>query len=359
MRECAYGREPLDVKLMVLLMLKKGYYFVLAVILGAIVAGGIYFFTQIWGKEVLYEATSTYYVEYGTDPQTGQEYTYINATTWDTIWVKSDEFLEEVRDATLSMGPALDGETLTKELLKTYISADLPSDLRMPTTRVSTPNPELTMQIARAVEQAMVSLGAGDANKEIEAIGVVIAAEEAERAMLDDRTWSAVILGGLLGLFGAVVWWLVGYFLDDSVYVPGTFEKRYGIPMLGTCNGVYTAVNFKHLFAGKTRVAVLGADADTDMGEIVTALQAALQEAAWELVPMPGLEQCPEVVTALRECDGLLLGVEAGAHDGKRLEEQLSVLEKQQIPVTAAILLHEDELLQRLYHLPGYGGKKA
>ena len=52
MKECAYGREPLDVKLMVLLMLKKGLYFVLAVILGALVAGGVYFFTHIWGKEV-------------------------------------------------------------------------------------------------------------------------------------------------------------------------------------------------------------------------------------------------------------------------------------------------------------------
>lgn len=355
---------------MVLLMLKKGLYFVLAVILGALVAGGVYFFTHIWGKEVRYEATSTYYVEYGTDPQTGQEYTYINATTWDTTWVKSDAFLKEVQANVLAGVPGVDSESLTIEQLKNYISADLPSDLRMPTTTVSTPDPELTMQVARAVEQAMISFGAGDMNKEIDAIRVVITADAAERAVLDDRTWSAVILGGILGMFVAVVCWLIGYFLDDSIYVPGTFEKRYGISMLGTCNGVYTAVNFKHLFASKARVAVLGADADSNMQEVAETLQARIregaegprnhmQEEAWELVPMPGLEQCPEVVTALRECDGVLFGVEAGAHDGKRLEEQLSVLEKQQISVTAAILLHEDELLQKLYHLPGYGGQKA
>lgn len=359
MRECAYGREPLDVKLMVLLMLKKGLYFVLATLLGAVVAGGFYFFTHIWGKEVRYEATSTYYVEYGTDPQTGNEYTYINGVTWDTIWLKSDAFLEKILTSAGKEAGATNMQLPDKEQLKNCLSAQLPSDLRMPTTTVSTPDPELTLVLARAVEQTMVDFGGGDMNKEIDAIRVVTAAETAQRALLDDRTWSAVILGAVLGLFFAVVIWLIGYFLDDSVYVPGTFEKRYGISMLGTCDSTYTVVNFKHLFAGKRRVALLGADGDDNMREVADLLKGRLGTEQWELVPMPGLEQCPEIVETLRECDGLLYCVPAGAHDGKRLEEQLSTLEKQDVPVTAALLIYEDLYLQKLYHFPGYGGQKA
>ena len=246
-----------------------------------------------------------------------------------------------------------------RERLKGYLSAQLPSDLRMPTTTVNTPDPKLTMVLARAVEQTMVSFGAGDMNKEIDAIRVVTAAEEAKQAQLDNRTWSAVILGAILGGFFAVVCWLIYYFLDDSVYVPGTFERRYGIPMLGTRESVYTVVNFKHLFAGKQKVALLGADGDANMQEVAECLKNRLETGDWEMVPMPGLEQCPEVVEALRECDGLLYCVSAGAHDGKRLEEQLSLLDKQDVSVTAALLICEDEVLQKMYHFPGYGGKRA
>ena len=71
---------------------------------------------------------------------------------------------------------------------------------------------------------------------------------------------------------------------------------------------------------------------------------------------MPGMEHCPEVLNALKKADGLLLLIEAGAHDGKRIESTLQALKKQEIAVTAALLIHADERLQRAYYLPGLRG---
>lgn len=372
MKECAYGKEPLDVKLMSILILKKIKVFLAATIIGGLLVGGIYFVSQILlGEGVTYEATSTYYVEYGTDPLTNQEFTYINGVTWDTVWVKSDTFLAQVLEKAGDAAQQLTGTELTAERLKGYLSAALPSDLRIPTTTVKTESRELTMLLAEAVEETMVAFGAGDENREINEIRVLISPQQAERTVIDNRTWSAVILGAVLGLFAAVVLWLIGYFLDDSIYVPTTFEYRYGIPMLGTLSSPFTVVNFKHFFREKNTVAVLGVDEESDMQAVSAELNKLLAgkqmasgtavaepetidgigaETSWELVPMPGLEQCPEVVETLRIYDSVLLCVEAGAHDGKRIQEQLNLLTKQEIPVTAALLLHEDESLQKLYY---------
>lgn len=353
MKECAYGREPVNAKLMFLLFLKKTGVFLSAAAIGALLVGGYYFVTEIlMGEGVTYSATSTYYVQYGTDPQTGNEYTYINGVTWDSTWVKSDAFLQDVQTFIREEN----NSELSVESLKRYISADLPSDLRMPVTTVKTEEEELTMLVAGAVEKAMMQLGANPDYREIEEISVVISAKKAEITLIDDRTVSAVILGALLGLFTAVVIWCIRYFMDDSVYVPDTFETRYGIPMLGTLESPYLAENFKYLFAGKKSIALLGTDSDGDMTEIKNRLSELLQdvmagEDGVQLIPMPGAEQCPEVFGAIRQLDGLLLCVEAGARDGKRTEELLATFEKQDITVDAALLIHEDEALQRVYYL--------
>lgn len=366
MRECAYGKEPLDFKLMCLLLIKRIWMFVVATAVGGLLVGGTYFVTEILlGEGVTYQATSTYYVEYGTDPQTGNEITYINGVTWDTTWIKSDEFIQNVRELVGGKAQEMTGMELTAERLKGYLSAALPSDLRMPTTTVKTESTELTMLLIPAVEEAMVMFGANPEYREIDEIKVVISPEFAERTVIDDRTVNAVILGAFLGLLFAAVTWCIRYFLDDSVYVPTTFEYRYDIPMLGTLESPYLRENFKHLFAGKEKIAVLGVNSDADIASVTKELDKTLwgnkaseaehsnhmRTAGWQLTAMPGLEQCPEALECIREQDGLLLCVEAGARDGKRIEELLQLFKKQEIAVTAALLTDADEVLQKVYYL--------
>ncbi len=371
MKTCAYGREPLDVKLMCLLLLKRIGMILVSALAGGILVGGTYFVTKVLPIGVTYEATTTYYVEYVTDPVTHQDYSYINGVTWDTVWVKSDAFLEQVCKEAADRARELTGQELTAERLKGYLSADLPSDLRIPTTTVTTEAAELTMLLADAVEQAMIDLP--KVNQEILEIRVMIHPTGATETVLDNRTWAAAILGCILGLFLAVTIWVICYFLDDSVYVPTTFEVRYQMPMLGTLDSPGLSALLLHDCEGKTNLAVLGVDEETDMTEVADRLKNSLLQAKQKgvalpetnspagvnFVPMPGLAQCPEVGQKLAQYDGVILGVQAGAHDGKRIEQLLRMLEKLEVPVTAAVLLDAEEWLQKAYYFPGYRGEKA
>lgn len=362
MWECAYGKEPLDVKLLLLRLMKKIWVFFVAALLGALVCGGIYFLQKIvFGEGVTYEATSTYYVDYGTDPLTDNAFTYINGATWNDIWVKSDAFVADILEKTGDEAAQILGEPLTAEMLKTYLSADLPSDLRMPTTMVKTPNADLTMLIKTALEEVMVDFGSGGEQKEINSIRVVISPTEAEKTFVDNRTVRACVLGAILAVFFTFVGMVLYFVLDDSIHVPVTFEYRYNIPMLGTLKSAELAENFKYLYHEKSKIALLCVDEETVVADIGDALREKLAGKADDVqfISMPGADQCPEVLDEIRKAEGLLLLIEAGARDSKRIEHMLNLLKKHEITVTAALLIHEDEGLQKAYYLPGLRGKKV
>lgn len=358
MWECAYGKEPLDLKLLLLRLMKKIWILVAAALVGAMLGGGIYFFSEIAGQGTTYEAVSNYYIDYGTDPLTDNSFTYINGATWNDVWVKSDAFVDRILEKVGSNAEKFLGHPLTAEELKSFLSATLETDLRILVTTVKTEDPDFTILLCRALEETIVEFGSSDDLKEINSIRVVISPGEASRTAVDNRTVRAIILGAVLAVFFVFVILVLLHLLDDSIYVPCTFEYRYHIPMLGTIRAPELKENFSYLFADKKRIAMLSVDAGTDVGEVAEQLRTGLGEAATdrEFVCMPGIEQCPEVLGKIREADGLLLLVEAGAHDGKRIENTLNLLKKQDIAVTAAMLIHEDEKLQKAYYLPGLRG---
>lgn len=362
MWECAYGKEPLDGKLLALRLLKKIWVFFVAALLGALICGGIYFLQKIvFGEGVTYETTSTYYVDYGTDPLTENSFTYINGATWNDMWVKSDAFVADILEKTGEEAAKILGEPLTADMVKGYISADLPSDLRMPTTTVKTPNAEVTMLIKTALEEEMVEFGTAGEQKEINDIRVVISPTKAEKTVIDNRTVRACVLGAILAVFFTFVVMVLLFVADDSIYVPTTFEYRYGIPMLGTLQSPELLENFKALYREKERVAVVCVDEDIAVTDETEALIEKLGSAEKDvqLVSMPGILTCPEVLDKVKETDGLLLLVCAGAKDGKRIEYMLNLLKKHEITVTAALLIREDEGLQKAYYLPGFVKKNA
>lgn len=78
-----------------------------------------------------------------------------------------------------------------------------------------------------------------------------------------------------------------------------------------------------------------------------------LREAVGEQVSLeaiPCAEKHPQIGGHIRELDGLVLAVEAGARMGRRLEAVLDFLELQDCGVTAAVLVHADERLIRRYY---------
>ena len=65
MWECKYGKEPLDMRLCFLRLLRKAWLVALMAVLGAAVFGGIYFVSHVvYGPAREYKAESEFYIEY-------------------------------------------------------------------------------------------------------------------------------------------------------------------------------------------------------------------------------------------------------------------------------------------------------
>lgn len=273
MWECNYGEEPIDLKLLFLRFIRKMWLVLVGTTAGVLLIGGGYFLVKVvYAPAREYKAESVYYVDFAV-PDEELQYTYINEYTWGQ-WITTDVFT----DYTLKHMK----HRITKEELTGYITAKLPSDLRVTVSTVVTHDPELTIDISKALEQAYVNFGR--IQKECREIRVVTSPDKAELVTADVRVMRACILGGMIGLFVTVFSMLLWYILDDSVYVPETFERRYHIPMLGTLNSAELQLNYEYLFRearerGADRIAVTAVDDSVDIEKAAGSLP-------WEMTPV-------------------------------------------------------------------------
>lgn len=358
MWEWSYAKEPFDMKLLVIRFIKNIWIPVVAALLGAAIIGGSYFLVaDVFGGPDTYEVTSTYYVEYGIAPETGNEYTYINYVSWNN-WIKTDYFVENIWSCALEEGLEPEKYGIEKDDLKAFLFGDLPSDLHMPTSKVTTGDPELTKILSVAVEKAF-GMFAED-QKEIENIKVV---DTTDVTVSDKniRTFRACVLGGVLGAFFALIVMFLYYIADDGIYVPATFACRYGIPVLGTVAGYGeemhlgkgTAEDVAYRFKECKTIAVTSVEEETDL----KAVAALLQDMEKEFICIPSILQVPEAAEKLRETDGILLLAESGICNGKQIEKALYQLKVQDCKVEGVLLTGVDERLLKTYELTGYRGK--
>lgn len=360
MWEWNYAKEPFDMKLLVLRFIRNIRIPVIAALLGAAIIGGAYFLiADVFGGPDTYKVTSTYYVEYAQDPGTGTEYTYINYATWDE-WIKSDYFGENIWSAALEAGLEPEKYGIEKKDLEQFLSADLPSDLRMPISVVETESEELTGILAGAVEKAFVLFA--EAQREINEL-TVVDTTEVSLADKDIRTLRACILGAVLAVFAACIWMLLYYIADDGIYLPKTFSCRYDIPALGAVTGFGgaqsllkgTAENVTYRFKDCGKVAITAVEEDTDL----KAIEKLLKEsgADKDYVCVPSVLQVPEAAEKLREADGVLLLVQACVCNGKLIEKALHQLKIQNCKVEGVLLTDADRNLIKAYEGIGYRGK--
>jgi len=355
MWEWNYAKEPFDMKLLVLRFLKKIWIPVIAALLGAAIIGGGYFLVyDVFGGPTEYEVTSSYYVEYGTDPQTGNEYTYINYASWDS-WVRTDWFVDRIWEEAVKEGLDAEKYGISKQDLPAFLSADLPSDLRVPESTVRTTDPELTAALAPAVEKAFVLFA--EEQKEIDDIRVVDTSDVSV-AFRDIRTFRACVLGAALALFFTVVIMLVCFIMDDGIYLPKVFSCRYQIPALGAVCGFGeemhltkgTAENVAYRARDCQKVGITAVEEDTDLKAVAGLL------GEKNFICIPSILQVPEAGGKLREMDKVLLLVRAGVCNGKMIEKALHELAVQDVKVEGVLLSEADEGLIRAYELTGYRG---
>lgn len=354
--EASYGKEPFDLRLM-LLRLGRNLWKILALTaLGTVLFGGGYYVKNVLLQpDPGYAASSTYKVEYVENPNAAGAY-YINEATWNSL-LHTGEFLDGVE---IHLQEAADcGEAGAAAILEQgrdrwieALSATLPSDFSIPVTKATTQDPEESIALAHAAEETMCGEFA-ESMPEITRIKVLDHGDLAEAVVPDVRPVRAVILAAVLSLFFTVVIFLLWELSRDSIWLPATLRRRYGLHSLGTVESTGFAENVKYLLE-KTdahKIAVCGALPEADPQKAVDSLRE-LSGGEWIAVPSPLL--CPESGAALREADVILLAVPAGATVGKRLEAVLEYLTAQDCKVDGAFLWNADEtLIRNYYFLPG------
>jgi len=402
MWECNYGKEPLDIRLFMLRLFRKAPVIVLAAFLGALCIGGPYFLRKVtFGPAKEYEAVTDFYIDYAVQ-ENGEEYTYFNQTTW-TQLITDDVFTDKILSYMSGIGTSEGGKAMqevslpgmeeaagiTKQQLREYLYATMLSDTRIVTTTITTNDPEMTMKIEEALILAMEDFG--KEQKEIREVRILQEPEEASLVIADVRTFRACMLGAVIFVFVTVLYLSVYFVLDEGIHIPATFERRFGVPMLGTICSGELPVLAKKLFSEerqyrrpllaavdekadveRVREALaergIEAEADDKLNEILERLYRKAPGGAkgGEFEKKAGIkkkremdeesEGAPEISAGkcLKELQGkrLLLIVKAGAHNGKRTEKLLDFCRKCDLEVGAALLWEADEKLIGIYEAP-------
>ncbi len=331
------AKEPFDLKLFVYHCVRGLPFICLGALLGLLLIGGGYYLGKVaLAAPAPYQVVDKYYVEYGTDPQILNTYSYFAGYTWDD-WIKSDEWVEPVLGK-LSF-------PMTKEELVDSLSAEIKSDVRIPYITVTHEEADKAEEIAYAYEQAMLSFGS--TQKELISIRLIDTEGPLPEAR-DIRVLRACILGLAVGAF--LVWFMIGfyYILDGKVYVPETFTYRYGIPAAGFVNRRGEAsgdlsANLDYLLRGKNRIGITAVDGGVDL----KAVEKLLPRREYTCISSP--LQVAESGDILRGTDGNLLLVQAGRDVGGAIDALLHLCKVQDVPVTAAVLVNVDQKLVAYY----------
>ena len=209
--EASYGKEPFDLRLL-LLRLGRNLWKILALtILGTVLFGGGYYVKNVLLQpDPGYAASSTYKVEYVENPNAAGAY-YINEATWNSL-LHTGEFLDGVE--THLQEAAERGETGAAAVLEQgrdrwikALSAALPSDFSIPVTKATTQDPGESIALAHAAEETMCGEFA-ESMPEITRIKVLDHGDLAEAVVPDvrDPGGGAVLVfrSGDLPVMGAV-----------------------------------------------------------------------------------------------------------------------------------------------------------
>ncbi|MBO5292278.1 MAG: hypothetical protein J6B10_03740 [Lachnospiraceae bacterium] len=334
-------QEGMDLRLTLLLLLRKIGYIIMGGILGAVLAGGFYLVRHVvYAPAREYEAVSRYYIDFTVDENGDRAYDYYNAATWNDV-AASDPIL----DYTMSLLP----EGYDKEMVKNAVFCEQPSDYRIITTTVTTHDAKQTSAIQKATEQSILHFG--DEMEEFERISVIMSSDT-ELVALNLHTVKVFVLGGIAGVLFVIVILVFGVILDTSVYVESTFERRYGYPVLGVAfqKGGFSGMEFlekerkenlSYLGSGRQVVVPLW-DRETEKVAKIAG-QIGHESSA-------GLLEHPELCEKLRKADGVILAVQSGKDIGKQIDKVISLLLKQECKITGAILYDTDKKLYRSYY---------
>ena len=344
-------REPLNLKLLFLYLLKKVWILLCGTILFALVFGGVYYLKNyVFAPAPQYVATSQLYLTYADDVRL--ENVYINDYTWQ-ILAATDACLDEVKK--LLPFEADDA------YLKSAATAGLESDVRLVTVTVTAESPERAVTIANAYEIAIQKLG--EKMVDVDEVQIFSSAKDAVKKEWDNRTLRMSVTGAVVGFAFTLMILLFAFAVDDSVYLPETMEIRYDIPTLyvfdkqknsiGSFEKAAGIENIRKVLHGKQKVYLSEISVEKDLNpDDAKAFAAKLSENGESILATEALTLSPEIADTLRNSDGVIVLVKAGAGNGKIIERSVRYLKIQEIPILGAVLYDVNKVALGRYQKP-------
>jgi len=317
MGEKEWMDEGFDLKLALLLYRKKIWICALCALAGAVLGGGLYFLVHVvYAPAREYVATSKLYLTFALDDN-GDAYQYYNGYTWNDL-MGTEPILDKIMEELGNAG-------YDRQDVRDSITADILSDIRLLTVTVKTHESEKSDRIIRAAENALLRFG--QEMPEFDKIEVFDHGMAA-LAVVEDETVRAVVAGGVIGCLLSLLALAFACVVDDSIYVPSDFEKRYGYPVLGVC------------FAGDAEVD------DTELNEHIELLTDRKESILYldtDRLPvrLPKEKREEDVCVILR--------VPFGRGNGKLTDRWIAEAELERLRILGAVITEADRGLYQLY----------
>lgn len=379
-----FMQEGIDGKRILLLFLKKMWFFAAAILAGAVIGSGIYLAAHVlFPANREYEQISKMYLNFNCEPEDFNELSY-NGYTWNDL-MATDPILNYTM---ANLPPETD-----RNMVIGATKAEILSDIRLLTITITTDTPELTSQIMEATQAALVHLGETDVLFDsIE----IYSTEEPRQIVWDNRTAQAAATGMVIAFFVSLAAAGFCYVMDGSVYVAGDVEKRYGIPVIGifteekeeSAKGTSKEflekfrkslekeffANYCYMGRNMKAIGLVSADSAEDAkkaGDRIKRLTGRLRKEENKAAgpdgntggfhgdrdgTMPDLvygmpEEDAGIYEKLREADGVILAVRFAGRNGKAIERLLDNLKKQDCKVMGAVIVDAKESFLRIYYM--------
>lgn len=319
MERKTYMEQGIDLKRLVLVLGKKIWLVLAAVVVGAVLGGITYkVVTNITNGEPEFRASADYYISFfGSGPD------YYNAYTWDGI-LRDDPIV----DYALNLLP----EEITKDMVKAAVSGEMLGDYRILTVHVNAETKEKADLIATAYQEALWNFG-----QEMELLDKVEvwSQEEAVPFEKNTKTLNAAFLGALIALILVIFGLLFYYVLEDAVYVERDAEERFGLPVYGLLTKGNDELQ-QQMFADNM-VYVFGSD--KKIGDNETLI--------WSGEQMPAMKDFEQLRTEER----LLVDIPWGRNNCRQIERVLRQLEIQNVKVNGFVITGADDKFVKAYYM--------
>ena len=333
MEKDIYFRQSIDLKRLVLVLGKKIWLILAAVVMGAVLGGITYkVVTNITNGELEYRASADYYISFF---ESGPD--YYNAYTWDGI-LRDDPIV----DYALTLLP----EEITKDMVKAAVSGEMLGDYRILTVHVNAETKEKADLIAAAYQEALWNFG-----QEMELLDKVEvwSQEEAVPFEKNNKTLNAAFLGALIAVILVIFGLLFYYVLEDAVYVERDAEQRFGLPVYGLLTKGNDELQ-QQIY--ENHLEYVFGNSEIGNKEVLNKSTGKKETGGHEIVIWDG-EKIPSSADFLRLRDekSVLVNIPWGRNNGRQVERVLRQLEIQNVNINGLVITGADDKFVKAYYM--------